>query len=569
MLSPIKSIKAKCRDCHKCIRACPVKAIKLRHGQAQVVAEQCISCGACLAACPQKAKTVLSHVEAIRSMLANKQEVCVSLAPSYPAAFCNITPGQVIAGLRALGFALIEETAVAAERVAMHYSELLATRDTTISSCCPAIVNLIEIYFPELLPHVADSASPMVIHANDLRARHPGAKVVFIGPCVAKIQEASREYVDGALDAVLTFEQLQELWRLNGIEPGALPEMRADAESMTAAVYPLSRGILSTVGLPADELSDCLSISGLDSCLQVFKELRNGKVRPRFIEALACADGCIGGPGIPNCESIAVRRSKVVAWHKQRRASEQPFPGPHDMAGSLAKAEFRERIPRLRKPTEDEIRSILAHIGKHSPEDETNCGGCGYPTCRDKAIATYQGLAEVDMCVPYMRAKFESLSHLVVDSSLNAIIVVNKDLTIHQFNPTAQRLFNSDDRPTRGSHLALFIDPSDFAAVAETGMTVHKRVDYPEFGICTSQTIYPVPDYHLIVGIITDITEMEKKRKELEKKHSVTVQRASQVIKNQMKLAQEIAGLLGEATAETKATLLELISTLENEAETQ
>ena len=233
----------------------------------------------------------------------------------------------------------------------------------------------------------------------------------------------------------------------------------------------------------------------------------------------------------------------------------------------LPAAYFTARAPQLKQPTEAEIRAILAKIGKNSPEDETNCGGCGYPTCRDKAIATYHGLAELEMCIPYMKAKFESLSHLVVDSSLDAIIVVTKDLMIHQINPTAERLFNPSGQPTKGEHLATLIDPSDFMYVAETGKALHKPVNYPDLGLYTSQIIYPLPNYDLVIGVISDISESERKKQALDRKHQATAQRAKQVIHNQMKLAQEIASLLGEATAETKATLLELILSLEEEVD--
>lgn len=565
MTTPVTTLKAKCRDCHRCIRACPVKAISLRSEQANVVPELCISCGMCVEACPQKAKTVVSQTDAVLALLAAEADVCVSLAPSYAVAYADYTPGQVIAGLKKLGFARIEETALAAEAVAVHYQQTLAARQSTlISSCCPTIVNLLEIYFPELLPLLAAAASPMVIHGRSLRARCPEAKIVFIGPCIAKIQEASRPAAIGAVDAVLTFEQLAGIWSQMSINPASLQPAPPDAATQTATIYPLSRGILSTAGLQADSLPECLAVSGLDACIEVFKELAHGQIKPRFIEALACRDGCIDGPGISKYQSTAHKRSRLVAYHRSRQqaGNTQRSLVVAD-ASALPPAQYQTRCPGLALPTEAEIRGILVQIGKHTIEDESNCGGCGYPSCRDKAIATYQGLAELEMCVPYMRAKFESLSHIVVDSSLNAIIVVTQELLIHHLNPMADKLFNPEKLPTRGHHLATLIDPTDFSEVAETGQTLHKCVDYPEFELYTSQIIYPLPTYGLVIGIISDTTASENKKKQLEKRHQATALRAREVIRNQMKLAQQIAGLLGEATAETKATLLELINTVE------
>lgn len=566
MTTPVTTLKAKCRDCHRCIRACPVKAISLRSGQANVVPELCISCGMCVEACPQKAKTVVSQAEEVLAFLAAKEEVCVSLAPSYAAAYADYTPQQVIAGLRRLGFAHVEETALAAEAVAVHYGQKLQARQATlISSCCPTIVNLLEIYFPELLPLLADSASPMVIHGKSLRVRFPSAKIVFIGPCIAKMQEATRPAALGSVDAVLTFEQLATIWNQKSINPATLQPAQADAITQTATIYPLSRGIMSTAGLQADSAPECLAVSGLDACIEVFRELADGQISPRFIEALACREGCIDGPGISKQQSAAHKRSRLVAYHHSRQQQGGTKQNSLIVADSsaLPQAQYQARCPELALPTESEIRAILVQIGKHTIEDESNCGGCGYPSCRDKAIATYQGLAELEMCVPYMRARFESLSHIVVDSSLNAVIVATKDLLIHQLNPMADRLFNPEGLPTRGHHLATFIDPSNFAEVAETGQALHRRVDYPELELFTSQIIYPLPNYGLVIGIISDITETENRKKQLEKQHQATALRAREVIRNQMKLAQEIAGLLGEATAETKATLLELINTVE------
>lgn len=565
MTTPVTTLEAKCRDCHRCIRACHVKAISLRSGQANVMPELCISCGLCVESCPQKAKTVVSQAEEILALLAAGEDVNVSLAPSYAVAYADYSPEQVVAGLKQLGFARIEETALAAEAVAAHYRQKIQAREATlISSCCPTIVNLIEIYYPELIPLLADSASPMIIHGQSLKARYPKAKTVFIGPCIAKIQEASRPATTHSIDAVLTFEQLAAIWEEQNINPSALPPVTANAITQAATIYPLSRGILSTAGIDADAQPECIAVNGLDACIDVFKELVNGKISPRFVEALACPDGCIDGPGISKQQSIAHRRSRLLSFHRSRlQAAGKQASLRVAEAQSLPQAHYQVRSPGLPQPTEEEIRAILVQIGKHSVEDESNCGGCGYLSCRDKAIATYQGLAELEMCVPYMRAKFESLSHIVVDSSLNAVIVVTEDMLIQQFNPMADKLFNGDRLPTRGRHLAAFIDPSNFAQVADTGLALHKRVDYPELGLFTSQIVYPLPTYGLVIGIISDITEEENRKKQLEQRHQATAIRAREVIRNQMKLAQEIAGLLGEATAETKATLLELINTVE------
>ncbi|NLW17947.1 MAG: 4Fe-4S binding protein, partial [Firmicutes bacterium] len=365
-----------------------MKAIKLRSGQANVVPELCISCGLCVEACPQKAKTVISQAEEVMALLAAGEEVCVSLAPSYAVAFDAYSPGQVVAALKQLGFARVEETALAAEAVAAHYCQRLTGQQSTmISSCCPTIVNLVEIHFPQLLPLMAPSASPMVIHGLSLRARFPKAKTVFIGPCIAKIQEASRPAARGSIDAVLTFQQLESLWAEQQIDPSQLQPMQPDAETQTATVYPLSRGILSTAGLDADTRPDCLAVSGLDACIEVFNELSAGEIRPRFIEALACPGGCINGSGISKCSSPAYKRSRLLQFHLDRQRESNKLSSITVVTSdSLPQVSYQARNPNLPIPTESEIRNILVQIGKHTAADESNCGGCGYPSCRDKAI---------------------------------------------------------------------------------------------------------------------------------------------------------------------------------------
>ena len=574
MIYPITSIKAKCKDCYRCIRACPVKAIGLNSGQARVVKERCITCGNCTVICPQKAKSVHSEVERVLGYISTGHEVHVSLAPSYVAAFPEAEPGQVIAALKKLGFARIEETAWAAEEIAKHYASLAASgeKHSYVSACCPVVVNLIEIHYPELIGQLSPTVSPMTIHGRSLRQRYPAAKNVFIGPCISKMQEASRSDSAGAIDAVITFKQLEQMLQESDLKLTSLAPVPLDRRTAHAQVFALSRGLLASVGMNTDDIVDVISVSGIKNCIETFRDLQLGVIKPSFIEALACRDGCIGGSGMCSEHSMAARRARLVSYrqacHRNNGVSPTELEPDEQLPVAITR-QYSDRSLVTPAPTDTEIRHILTQIGKHTEDDETNCGGCGYPSCRAKAIATYQGMAELEMCIPYMKAKFESLSHLVVDSSLNGVIIVNKDLTIHQLNPTAQRMFNAKNRLNRGAALSDFIDPTDFAQVLESGEMLRKRVSYPEYGLITKQTIYTLPEYGLVVGVITDITHEEEQKQAMEAKHTTTIARATQVINHQMKLAQEIAGLLGEATSETKATLLELITILDDTKESE
>ena len=567
-MTVISSLRAKCKDCHRCIRVCPVKAISLRNGQAQVVPERCITCGLCVPICPQKAKAVANHSHFLAAWQKGDVPMVASLAPSFPAAFPHLDPRQVIAGIKALGFVHVEETAYAAAAVARHYHSTVASlqQGFLISSCCPVVVNLIEMYYPELVLNLAATVSPMLLHGEKLKERYPQAKVVFIGPCSGKIAEADQQIEGTPIDIAITFKQLAECWQSENIDPAKLDLSSSEVWPRAPRLYPLSHGIMAASGLATGSARKAISVSGIDSCLETFYDLSKGILQPSFVEALACREGCVGGTEMPCSTGVMARREAVVRYNELLDTdnsvnSHLPSPALWDVRPRA----FSTRAPMATLVTELEIRSVLMQIGKDSPEDERDCGGCGYHTCREKAIATLQGFAELEMCVPFMRAKFESLSHLVVDSSPNGVIVVNSDITIHQFNAEAERMFNPNGKSTRGAYLADFLDPDDFIQVAASGKVLYRRVEYDNLKIVTRQVIYALPQYNLVVGIVTDVTDEEQRKKELEGKHQETIKRATAVIRNQMKLAQEIAGLLGEATAETKATLLDLITSLTDE----
>jgi uncharacterized Fe-S cluster-containing protein len=498
----------------------------------------------------------------------NQGEVVVaSLAPSFPAAFPHLDPLQVLAGLQAIGLSRVEETALAALPVAKHYSNMRLKSELglTISSCCPVVVNLIEIYFPELVPHLAATVSPMVLHSRSLSQRFPYAKVIFIGPCAGKVDEALQPFAQDGLDAVLTFRQLAALWHKLGVDPKTLTPVELHTASDNAArLYPLERGIIASSKLEPRVTRSSVSVAGVEDCVELFADLSAGRLRPSFVEALGCRGGCVGGSEMPSPVSVQARKDAVIRYHERIEMLPELTPSPKAELAleGVPMRSFTNRRYVANSPPEEEISRVLMTIGKESSVDERNCGGCGYLTCREKAVATLQGFAELEMCIPFMRAKFESLSHLVVESSPNGVIIVNSDLTIHQFNAEAQRMFNPEAKQTKDVCLAAFLDPKDFIEVLATGKSLYLRVEYAALGLVTRQVIYALPAYSLVVGIITDITEDERRHRELEAKHQVTIQRATAVIANQMKLAQQIAGLLGESTAATKATLFELISSL-------
>ncbi|MCE5239213.1 response regulator [bacterium] len=432
----VSTIAAKCKRCYNCVRSCPAKAIRVQSGQAWVMAERCIGCGNCLRVCAQNAKQVQSALEEVQGLLSltargpghpgpaddvpvslagpgcpgprdGRRPVVAILAPSYPGAFEHLDAGHVVAGVRALGFDKVMEVGFGAEMVAAAYVRLLKSRPwgTVISTACPALVGYIEKYMPELVPMLAPIVSPMVALGRAVKEQlAPGAAVVFIGPCIAKKVERLSPAVAGAVDAVLSFTGLQELWQQRGLDPASLPPATADDPlPYMGAVFPVSGGLLKAAAIEADVLDDSiLVVEGPDRCLAALRELGEGNVAPRLVDALFC-EGCIAGPAYADSLSLLARKERVTAHVRTlQRQARQLTRSLRQVAGVNVGRSFTPQPLQASQPTETEIRDILAKTSKLTPADELNCGACGYPTCRDKAIAVYQGLAEPEMCLPYL-----------------------------------------------------------------------------------------------------------------------------------------------------------------------
>lgn len=577
----ISTIEASCRDCYKCVRFCPVKAIKVIHGHAEVIESRCLGDGRCVTVCPQKAKKVESGIEEVKKFLESGVKTAASIAPSFVAAMKLDNPRQVVTVLKKLGFTFVEETAEGAEWVAKEHLRLVrAAEDPVISSCCPAIVNLMEIYYPELLTFLAPVVSPMVAHGRIMKARYGSeTKVVFIGPCIAKKDECRREENLDSIDAVLTFAELGEILAEENIEPSAVMPGCFDSESaLTAHAFATPGGLARSATLSTDLLAEeVVTIDGLDECIAFLDKFHENRGSLRLIELLACRGGCVMGPGITGEEAAYARRNRVISYAghrlRERGLNEKNLPSVADMKADI-KREFSikpklDRVYAARgetyRPGEEEIRRILNRTGKFQPEDELNCGACGYNSCREKAVAVARGMAEIDMCIPYMRAKAESRANLICRVTPNAIFVVGSDLKILEVNPAAERKFHCRQEQVAGKELQTILDPRHFKEALRRKELVTGEVSFPAYGIVAWQAVFYVEKEDVIIGIFADITREKQQRERLARVTGETLEKAQEVINKQMRVAQEIAGLLGETTAETKVLLTKLIKLIQNE----
>jgi len=566
----LSTIEARCRDCYKCIRNCPVKAIRVSLGHAEVVDERCIKDGRCVLVCPQDAKKIQNDLPRVQELLQGEDPVVVSLAPSFVAAFSEGTEGQVVAALKKLGFREVRETAEGAEWVAKEHARLLSEgRKNIISSSCPAINALIYKYYPQYISYLAPVVSPMVAHARLIRREYEKVKVVFIGPCIAKKAEIEEEEIRGEVDAVLTFKELKSWFQEEHISLSTLEEAEMDASLVEwGRAFPVEGGLLKTASLDAGMLSrEVMVITGIDRCRQFLDDLKNARTNFGMVEMMSCEGGCIDGPVLQSLLSPYERRRKVIDYAEKAKTLSNLLPSRKIISLPDLGRDFIPRpVPQPQVP-EEEIKRILSLTGKFSPQDELNCGACGYNSCREKAQAVYQGMAEAEMCIPFMRAKAESFSSFLITVTPNGIVLVDEELRIVDVNPALRRMFGLTGKLIVGGKLDQIIDPSPFVEVLRTKKAITKEVFYPQYQNLYAQlSVFYLEKSQLLMGVFVDLTKEKEREVLMEQIKEQTLEKAQQVITNQMRVAQEIASLLGETTAETKVLLNKLMKILRGES---
>ena len=551
--------KSNCKNCYKCIRHCPVKAIRFSGNQAHIIGNECILCGQCFVVCPQDAKQIVDETEKVKVLLQSGDPVIVSLAPSFVANYDGVGIVTMRKALKQLGFFDVEETAIGATIVKNEYERMLKEdeRDVIISSCCHSINLLIQKHYPQALEYLADVVSPMQAHCMDIKNRYPNAKTVFIGPCVAKKDEA--EHYAGIVDAVLTFEELTKWLEEEGINL----EIEADNnENSRARFFPTTGGILKTMAerLPGYTY---LALDGIDNCIAALKDIISGNIHNCFIEMSACVGSCVGGPVMEKYHHTETVRDYIAI---SQYAGEKDFvvsqPKP-----SLLQKNFEYIEQRNQTPSDMEIQNILRQMGKFKPSQELNCGSCGYNTCREKAIAIIQGKAEISMCLPYLKDKAESFSDTIVNNSPNGLIVLNENLEVQQINKAAKRMMNiRSANDILGDQVIRILDPTIFMNVMRNGRNVHdQRVYLAEYNRFVEQSVIHDKDSHLLISIMRDITDEQNEREKKESISRQTIEVADKVVDKQMRIVQEIASLLGETAAETKIALAKLKESIQDE----
>ena len=558
-----------CQACYKCIRECPVKSIQFKDDKATIIEQECILCGKCIEVCPQHAKFIQSELDQVKTLISSGAKVIISLAPSYKAWFSDEFE---VLGLKllSLGFSDVQETAIGANLVNHDYLRLMKSGNMPImiSSACPSVVMLIERHFPTLISMLTPTLSPMMAHGKLIKESHSDSKVVFVGPCISKKYEPSDIFANGYIDNVLTFDEIENWLQSEPLEIVSDHNFLG-MDDPSARIYPRSSGIIdSMVNIAPFEGYMPITIDGAKDCIDMFTYLEeclkmNSLPQDKlFIEANICKDACMNGPLF----KINKKRT-VFARHKLSTKKE-----PHDFKNSIGFKEkplaidrqYLNRKQKVIKPTEDDLVNILTQIGKHTIEDELNCGTCGYPTCRSKAEAVFYGKADIRMCLPFFRKKAENFSNVIIEHSPNGIVALDKDHFVVDINPRAAEIYKVDPIEVIGGIIPELYDDDSFDRTMNEGVPIREnlKIHILDMEIYVEKTMVYIKEHDTFVAFIKDTSAEELHKEQILKMRIHTADVTQNVIEKQMRVVQEIASLLGETAAETKLALNNLKDTI-------
>ncbi|MGI5923586.1 MAG: [Fe-Fe] hydrogenase large subunit C-terminal domain-containing protein [Lentisphaeria bacterium] len=552
---PIYTADAECQDCFKCVRHCPVKAIKVVSGHASVIPELCVACGKCVEVCPVKAKKIRNDLAVVLDLLQGPDPVYVSLAPSWGSEFKGLPAPKLIAALRKLGFAGVSETALGAQIVSDNLAEDLRKmeRGMMISSACPVVVDFVRRYLPEFVPSITPVLSPALSHARMLREVFgENAKVVFIGPCIAKKNEADRR--PELISAAILFPMLRQWLKELKIDPWQLEPTAEDRfvpeDSKEGAIYPIEGGMNETLRAhPGCEHVHYTVVSGLDALRQALQGLHPEDIRePVFLEALSCIGGCVHGPGTEHCSPGLLERLRIIRNTDFQR--ELPQRNVAEIAEKYNAAAIRTPDVSMR-----DIKQALLLVGKSAPEDELNCGGCGYDTCQNFAKALLAGKAEPSMCVSYLRNLAQKKSNAILRCIPAAVVIVNSNLQLIECNRRFAELCGegaleiyelSPGMPN--AYLERLLPFADlFKEVLSSGKEISRsalKLDKKLLNII----IFNIEPGQVVGAILFDVTQSEFTREQI-------ADQARKVIEKNLATVQDIACKLGEHMAETEILL--------------
>ena len=552
--------KARCRDCYRCLRYCPVNAIKIREGQAFVEVERCILCGTCLKECPQNAKQFRRDLEKAKQLITANEKVAVSIAPSFPAIFEDWQIKRLPSVLRQLGFNYISETAEAAFFVANETKEYFSGIGKTfcLSSACPSYVTYVEKYKPEQVKNLIPVVSPMIAHARRLKQKlGEDWKVVFIGPCLAKKAEAERKEFRGLVDVVLTFTELLEWIEEEKIDIRLFEASDFDEKvNGEARLFALTGGMTKTALMETDNLNQSVhAVSGFSEITDSMNSFA-GTTSHILLEPLMCSSGCVNGPGLPKSPNIYTRKESVINYSLNSAIEDTDS---KVISISLSTSFDYNAAFKVQDFQDEEIRQILERTGKQFKEDQLNCGACGYPSCIENAKAILSGMVDIESCIPYMRRLAEQRTDKIIETSPNGIVILNKELEILHMNPAFSKFFMCTNSVI-GKRISYLMDPEPFIKLKESEIDqIEETVHHQNYDISCHQILYKLREDEQYIGIFVDITKNVSDVEKLDSLRKKTIQQARELLDHQVEMAQQLAKLLGENTAKGEVLVENLL----------
>lgn len=563
---PVYSEETRCQDCYKCIRECPVKAIRVVDGEAELMPEHCILCGHCVAVCPVGAKRVRDDLRRAMHLIQRKRIVIMSLAPSFAGEFASIPPANLIAAIKKLGFYGVSETALGAQEVSAFVKGQItnASGGVMLSSACPSAVDLIVKYYPEFTKCITGVYSPLLAHCVLLRKVYgDDIGIVFAGPCIAKKKES--DVHPELLDLAITFEDLRKWFDMGKIDPASMEsnnnEFFIPETARNGALYPIEGGMLQTLGRDCDT-ARYMTLSGVDTIQGALRTLAHssGDKHTLFIELLACKNGCIKGPKATSTTPVGSRLA-VLDY------SATTDPSAFLVQESIQHEYCENRICHSRL-TQTELQAALEQIGKFTKDEELNCGSCGYGTCRDFAVALIENKAEACMCISYMRKLAQKKANALIKTIPYGVVIVDKNLKIIDSNAHFATLFGNEVEQIskvipglKNADLSKIVPFHQlFTKVIHTGEEITQQfIRFEERVIAV--TIFSVEDAKIAGAILRDATMTESKREQL-------VEKAQEVIRNTSVTAQQIAFLMGKNAAQSEKILTSLIDSFSAKEQT-
>ncbi len=565
--------KVHCKNCYKCVRNCPVKAIRVINHQAQILENQCILCEKCTLVCPQNAKEELNMIPRVHDFLQNGGQVIASLHPAYVAEFGTDSLPALTQALKKLGLQGAFDAAAGAYLVKTDYERLIRERAQsmpTISSNCPVIVQLIQKRYPDLVPYLAPSLSSMQAHAKYLKTKYPDARILSIAPCISGLAELREE--ENSVNYVITFRELRQWMEAAHVDLAAPSELsgRLEHEIRLSRIVAMSGGFSMAMHPSAHQRF--LPACGIDSCKQILSELLASPKNYSncFLELNACPNGCIGGPSFRRTKTgllHAMIRLQNASLYKGISNYKRDDFSARELSDVSRRFDTEVRWQPEKEPSEKELKNVLAQMGKTKPEDELNCGACGYNTCREKAKAVLAGKAEISMCVPFMRERQESYSNKIINAMPGLLVTVDYQLNVVHMNQAAKDLFDPvHTKKLLGQPVSELMDDYTLVNMISYDKNLsHDQLYLEDQKLYLDRVLTNDRKNRLILCIMKNITHEIEKRHQIRQAQNNAAAMADKLAAEQLKLVHQIASLLGETAADTKVAVEELKRTILSE----